>query len=200
VKIGLTGGVGSGKSTVAGLLAEHGAVIVDADKIAREVVEPQTPGYEAVVARFGPGVVGPDGGLDRAALAAIVFADDSARMALNEIVHPLVRRRCDEVAAAAPDGAAVVYDVPLLVEGGATGARDYDAIVVVQANLTARLERLAKRGMSEADARARMAVQASDEQRRAVADELVVNDGSLAELADQVAAVWARLLAHDEPR
>ncbi len=191
VKVGLTGGVGSGKSTVAGLLAEHGAVIVDADAIAREVVEQGKPGYAAVVARFGPAVVADEGSLDRPALAAIVFADDDARRDLNAIVHPLVGRRAAQVLAAIPDDAIVVFDVPLLVEGNL--AAGYDAVVVVEAEVATRLARLAERGLSEHDARARMAAQASDEQRRAVATELIDNNGSRDALAEQVGALWERL-------
>jgi dephospho-CoA kinase len=191
VKVGLTGGVGSGKSTVSALLAEHGAVIVDADKIAREVVQPGTPGYETVLARFGRGVLANDGTLDRAALAAIVFADEDARRDLNAIVHPLVGARSAEILASVPDGAIVVFDVPLLVEGGL--AAGYDAVVVVEADVATRLARLAERGLPEHDARARMAAQASDEQRRAVASEVIYNNGSRDALAEQVSALWERL-------
>lgn len=192
MRVGLSGGVGSGKSTVARLLAEHGAVVVDADSIAREVVEPGTPGFDAVVARFGDGIVA-DGRLDRAALARIVFSDDEARADLNAIVHPLVRRRSEELAADAPRDAVVVYDIPLLVESGHRG--DYDAVVIVLASEQVRLARLAGRGMDEADARSRIAAQASDEQRVAAADVLIHNDGTLDELTDQVNALWARLAA-----
>jgi dephospho-CoA kinase len=193
VKVGLTGGVGSGKSTVSALLAEHGAVIIDADRIAREVVEPGTVGYDAVVARFGPSVVAADGSLDRPALAAIVFADDDARRDLNAIVHPLVGEGSAQVVASVPDDAIVVFDVPLLVESGL--AAGYDDVVVVEADEPIRLARLAERGLAEADARARMAAQASDEQRRAVATELIDNNGSRDALADQVSALWQRLQA-----
>lgn len=187
----LTGGVGSGKSTVAGLLAEHGAVIIDADEIARQVVAPGTPGYDAVVARFGAQVVQADGTLDRAALARIVFADDAARADLNGIVHPLVAARSDTLMAAAPKDAIVVYDVPLLVETGR--ADEFDRVVVVEADEQTRLARLAARGVPEADARARMAAQASDAQRRAVADEVIGNDGSLDTLRREVGELWRRL-------
>ena len=190
MRVGLTGGVGSGKSTVAALFAEHGAVVIDADALAREVVEPGTPGFDAVVARFGDEVVGPDGSLDRAALAAQVFNDDAKRADLNAIVHPLVGRRMLELAEAAGDDV-VVYDVPLLVENDL--AAGFDFVVVVLADPDVRLARLAERGMAEADARARMAVQATDEQRRAVADAVIENDGTRAELAARVDAVWAEL-------
>jgi dephospho-CoA kinase len=187
VRVGLTGGVGSGKSTVAARLAEHGAVIIDADAIAREVVEPGTPGFEAVVAKFGPEVVA-DGRLDRPKLAGMVFGDESKRAELNAIVHPLVGRRTGELMAAAPAGAVVVYDVPLLVES--TLAPGFDFVVVVEASVPTRLRRLAGRGMAEADARERMAVQATDEQRRAVADAVIGNDGSLDDLRTRVDEVW----------
>src|SRR3954454_23265502 len=162
LSIGLTGGIGSGKSTVAALLAERGAVIVDADAIAREVVEPGTPGLNAVVAEFGPDILGRDGALDRAKLAGIVFADEAKRAALNAIVHPLVGQRTAEVMAAAPPDAIVVYDLPLLVESKI--AADFALVVVVEASPDTRLARLAERGMPEADARSRMAAQATDEQ------------------------------------
>ena len=193
MRVGLTGGVGSGKSTVSALLAAHGAVVIDADALAREVVEPGTPGYDAVVARFGSDVVGADGSLDRPALAAIVFNDEAARNDLNAIVHPLVGQRTAELMAATEPDDIVVYDVPLLVESGL--ADGFDVVVVVLADPDVRVRRLAERGMPEADARARMAAQASDEQRRAVAAEILTNDGSREELADQVDALWERLRA-----
>ena len=175
------------------MLAERGAVIIDADAIAREVVEKGTPGFDAVLAQFGDEVLGPDGALDRPALAAIVFADEQARAELNAIVHPLVGHRTVELMAAAPDGAIVVYDVPLLVEGGL--AAGFDVVVVVEADAATRLARLAARGMPESDARARMAAQASDADRRAVADELIENNGSREALRTEVDALWQRLEA-----
>lgn len=192
MRVGLTGGVGSGKSTVAALFAEHGAMIIDADAIAREVVERGTAGFQAVVAQFGDDILGPDGALDRPALAAIVFADERRRSDLNAIVHPLVGQRVAELARAAPAEAVVVYDVPLLVENDMAGG--FDLVVVVEAPAELRLERLAGRGMPEADARERIRAQASDEQRRAVADEVIVNDGSRDELAAKAHDVWARLV------
>ena len=191
--MGLTGGVGAGKSTVAKLLAEHGAVIIDADAIAREVVEPGTPGFTAVVDAFGAGVVGPDGALDRPKLASIVFADEAQRGRLNAIVHPLVGERTAQLMHAAPEGAVVVYDVPLLVEGGLAGG--FDFVLVVEASEATRLARLAARGMPEKDARSRIAAQASDEQRRAVAHAVLRNDGSLDDLAEQVDEAWERITA-----
>jgi dephospho-CoA kinase len=191
MRVGLTGGVGSGKSTVAGMFAELGAVIIDADAIAREVVEPGTAGFAAVVKRFGNDVVREDGSLDRPALAAIVFADEAQRQALNAIVHPLVGRRMAELMQAAPAGSVVVLDVPLLVENNS--ASGFDAVVVVEADRALRLARLGARGMSEDDARERMKAQASDEERRAVADEVIVNNGSLEDLHARVQEVWEGL-------
>jgi dephospho-CoA kinase len=193
LRIGLTGGIGSGKSTVSELLAARGGRIVDADRIAREVVEPGTPGLAAVVAEFGPGVVTADGALDRPALAAIVFADPAARARLDAIVHPLVRARAAELIAEMPSDAVVVQDVPLLVETGQ--AASYDLVVVVEADLATRVRRLAQRGVAEDDARARIAAQATDEQRRAVADVVLDNSGTLEDLAAQVDRLWSERVA-----
>lgn len=193
--VGLTGGIGSGKSTVSALLAERGAAIVDADAIARNVVEPGQPAYGAVVARFGPGVVGPDGSLDRQALADVVFADPAARADLNAIVHPAVRAAMAEaVAAHAGSDRVVVMDIPLLAEGG--GRRpEMAAVVVVDAPVEVAVGRLVgRRGMSEADARARIAAQATREQRLAIADVVVDNSGSLEDLRAEVERAWAFLL------
>jgi len=189
LRIGLTGGIGSGKSTVTALLAERGAVVVDADRIAREVVEPGTPGLAQVVEAFGDAVQAPDGSLDRPALAAIVFSDPAARARLDGIVHPLVRARTAELVAAAPEGSVLVNDVPLLVETGQAGS--YDLVLVVEADPETRVARLLHRGLSEDDARARIAAQASDEQRRAVADVVLDNSGSPEQLAEQVERFWA---------
>jgi len=196
MNVAVTGGIGSGKSAVAARLGAHGAVVVDADRIAREVVEPGTPGLAAVVAEFGPGVLTPDGALDRAGVAAIVFADPARRAALEAIVHPLVARRSAELLAAAPEGAVVVYDVPLLAESAGTGRDrrgEFDEVVVVEAPLETRVARLVARGLTEADARARIVAQASDEQRRAIADHVIVNDGDLAALDAAVDRLWAAL-------
>jgi dephospho-CoA kinase len=193
LRIGLTGGIGSGKSTVARLLAARGAVIVDADQIAREVVEPGTPGLAAVVDAFGEKVLTDDGALNRPALAAVVFADAQARARLDAIVHPLVRARAAEVAGAAPDGAVVVHDVPLLVETGQ--AATYDLVLVVEAAPELRVARLVERGLTEDDARARIAAQATDEQRRAVADVVLDNSGTPEELETQVDRFWTERVA-----
>ena len=189
LRIGLTGGIGSGKSTVAALLAERGARVVDADRIAREVVEPGTPGLAAVVAAFGEGVLTGEGALDRPALAALVFNDPDARARLDAVVHPLVRARAAELVAAAPPDAVVVQDVPLLVETGQADA--YDLVLVVETDPGTRVARLVERGLTADDARARIASQATDEQRRAVADVVLRNDGDRAELSAQVDRFWA---------
>ena len=188
LRIGLTGGIGSGKSTVAALLAELGARVVDADRIAREVVEPGTPGLGAVVAEFGEGVLTPEGALDRPALAGLVFADPAARARLDAVVHPLVRARAAELVAGAPPGAVVVQDVPLLVETDQAGA--YDLVLVVETDPETRVARLVDRGLTAEDARARIASQATDEQRRAVADVVLRNDGDREDLAAQVERFW----------
>jgi dephospho-CoA kinase len=193
LRIGLTGGIGSGKSTVAALLAARGALVVDADRIAREVVEPGTPGLAAVVEAFGPEVLTADGALDRAALASVVFSDPQARARLDAIVHPLVRARAREAVAQAPPDAVVVQDVPLLVETGQAG--QYDLVLVVEAVLETRVARLVRRGLGEDDARARIAAQATDEQRRAVADVVLDNSGAPEALAGQVDRFWAERVA-----
>lgn len=193
LRIGLTGGIGSGKSTVSALLAARGAVIIDADRIAREVVEAGTPGLARVVEEFGREVLGADGSLDRAALAAVVFADPEARRRLDGIVHPLVRARATELTGAAPPDAVVVNDVPLLVETGQ--ASSYDLVLVVEADPATRVSRLVQRGLTAEDARARMAAQASDEQRRAVADVVLDNSGTPEQLAEQVDRFWAERVA-----
>ena len=189
----MTGGIGSGKSTVAALLAERGARVVDADRLAREVVEPGTPGLAAVVAEFGAGVLTPDGALDRPALAGLVFGDPAARARLDAVVHPLVRARAAELVAQAPADAVVVQDVPLLVETGQAGS--YDLVLVVETDPEVRVARLLDRGLTEADARARIASQATDEERRAVADVVLRNDGDRAALAAQVDRFWTERVA-----
>jgi len=193
LRVGLTGGIGSGKSEVARRLAALGALVIDADRLARDVVEPGTEGFAAVVEGFGDEVVGLDGRLDRAALAARVFGDPEQLARLNRIVHPLVAARAAELVAAVPPDSVVVHDVPLLVENGLEA--DYDVVVVVDAPDDLRLRRVVARGLTEADARARMAAQASREARLAAADIVVENDGDLAALDTRVAELWARLEA-----
>ncbi|MFJ8945952.1 dephospho-CoA kinase [Streptomyces sp. NPDC102395] len=192
LKVGLTGGIGAGKSEVSRLLVECGAVLIDADRIAREVVAPGTPGLAAIVETFGEGVLAADGSLDRPRLGSLVFADPDKLAALNAVVHPLVGARSAELEAAAPEDAVVVHDVPLLTENGL--APFYDVVVVVDAALETRLDRLVRlRGMTEDDARARMAAQATREQRREIADVVIDNDVPLAELRARVKDVWADL-------
>jgi dephospho-CoA kinase len=205
--VGLTGGIGSGKSAVSRRLVQRGAALVDADVVAREVVAAGTPGLAEVVAAFGEQVLRPDGELDREALGRLVFGDDDARRRLNGIVHPRVGERTLALAAGAEAAGAplLVHDVPLLVENGL--APTYHLVVVVEAPLEDRLHRLtALRGMREEDARARIAAQATDEQRRAVADSLLDNGGSLAQLHAAVDALvddrllpYADNLAHGRP-
>ncbi|MBA3523618.1 MAG: dephospho-CoA kinase [Geodermatophilaceae bacterium] len=194
MRVGLTGGIGAGKSAVAARLVEHGAVLIDSDVLAREVLAPGTPGLARVLERFGAGVLDAEGALDRPALGQIVFADPQARADLNAIVHPLVRQRSAELAAAAPAGAVVVHDVPLLVETGQTA--NYDVVVVVVADPELRVARLREtRGMDEQQARARITAQATDAERRAVADVLLDNSGTHEELTAAVDRLYADLVA-----
>lgn len=192
LKVGLTGGIGAGKSEVSRLLVSYGAVLIDADKIAREVVEPGTPGLAAVVEAFGEDVLAADGTLDRPKLGSIVFADAARLATLNAIVHPLVGARSAELEGGAGADAVVIHDVPLLTENGL--APLYDLVVVVDASPETQLDRLVRlRGMTEDEARARMAAQASREQRLAIADLVIDNDGPLEALEPQVRKVWADL-------
>lgn len=192
LRVGLTGGIGSGKSEVASRLAAQGAVLIDADAIARQVVEPGTEGLAAVIAAFGRDVLKPDGGLDREKLGEIVFADPARLAALNGIVHPLVGARMAELEKDAGQDAIVVHDVPLIAENNL--AAGYDLVVVVDAPEHAQLERLLKhRGMSQEQAEARMAAQVSRDKRLAIADLVVDNSSSLAELDRQVGDLWAEL-------
>ncbi|GIG89883.1 dephospho-CoA kinase [Plantactinospora endophytica] len=193
LKVGLTGGIGSGKSVVAARLASLGAVVVDSDRIAREVVEPGTDGLREVVAAFGPRVCADDGSLDRAALGEIVFADPTARTRLEAIIHPRVRRRSAELIHGAAPEAVVVNDVPLLVEVGL--APTYHLVLVVRAAEATRVERLVRdRGMTAEQAAQRIGAQAGDERRAAAADVLLDNDGDLAELHAAVDALWRERL------
>jgi dephospho-CoA kinase len=198
LRVGLTGGIGSGKSTVAGRLAAHGAVVIDADKLAREVVEPATEGLAALVTAFGEEILTADGALDRPRLASIAFSDDEQRAKLNAIVHPLVAARTAELFARAADDAIVVHDVPLLVENGL--APVYNLVLVVHAEVDQRVARLvSQRGMPERDARARIAAQATDEQRRAVADRWLDNSGAPEQVLGTVDRLWKdRLVPYEE--
>jgi dephospho-CoA kinase len=192
MRVGLTGGIGAGKSLVSILLAERGAVVIDYDLMAREAVAVGTPALDAIVARFGPGVLLPDGTLDRPALGAVVFGDEDARRDLEAITHPAIGALAWERDGAAPDGAVVVHDHPLLVETGL--AELMDTVVVVDAPEEVQIDRLVRlRRMSEADARSRMGAQATREDRIAAADVVIDNSGSVEELVPQVDALWQRL-------
>lgn len=188
-RIALTGGIAAGKSTVARRLAELGAAVIDADLLSREVVAPGTDGLAAVRERFGPGVIGADGALDRSALGELVFSDEGARRDLEGIIHPRVRERAAKLAAAAPQGSPVVQDIPLLVETGQAG--DFDLVLVVQAPREQRVQRMVDdRGMTPEEATSRIGAQASDAERAAVADVLLDNSGTVEELLAQVDRAW----------
>jgi len=187
--VGLTGGIGSGKSTVACLLEERGAVVTSADEVARDVVSPGSDGLAAVVAEFGEGILAPDGSLDRSALGRLVFSDDLRRVRLEELLLPLIAAEAWARMDTVPAGQVAVYDVPLLVGGE---VRDLCVlVVVVEAELELRLERLTTRGMTRDEALARIAVQATDEERRAVADVIVSNSGTLEDLRAEVDRLWS---------
>lgn len=194
MRIALTGGIGSGKSTVAREFAARGAVIVDADVIAREIVAPGQPALAEIEQEFGSRVIASDGSLDRTALADIVFADSEALARLNAITHPRIAERSAEVIAAAPADAVVVYDMPLLVEQGGQALHGWDAIVVVDSPDDIRLSRLVGRGLDSQDAQRRMQAQASREDRLAAADYVLDNSGDLDHLREQVQRLWARLV------
>jgi dephospho-CoA kinase len=189
--LGLTGGIASGKSTVGQRLVEHGALLIDADILAREVVAPGTPGLAAVVARFGVGILAADGSLDRPALGRLVFADSNARRDLEQIIHPAVRARAAELVASAPVGSVVVQMIPLLVETGQ--ADDFDLVVVVDVPISVQEGRLiARDALSAAEAQARLAAQSSREQRLAAADVVIDNSGDPDALRAAVDAFWAQ--------
>ncbi|MFJ4279866.1 dephospho-CoA kinase [Streptomyces massasporeus] len=197
LKVGLTGGIGAGKSEVSRLLVACGAVLIDADRIAREVVAPGTPGLASVVEAFGEEILAADGSLDRPRLGAIVFSDAQKLSTLNAIVHPLVGARSRELEEAAAEDAVVLHDVPLLTENGL--APLYDLVIVVDAAPETQLDRLVRlRGMTEDDARARMAAQATREQRREIADIVIDNDVPLEELEQRVKDVWAELVRRSQ--
>jgi dephospho-CoA kinase len=191
--VGLTGGIGAGKSTVADLLTERGAVIVDADGVARAVVEPGQPALAKLVDRFGAGILGADGGLDRLALAKLAFVDDDSRRDLEAITHPAINEEFGRRVAEAPSDAIVVLDVPLLVESPQARERGYETVIVVEAPRDVRLARLEARGVDRADAEARMAAQAGDDERRKIATYVVDNSGARGDLDRQVDEVWADL-------
>jgi dephospho-CoA kinase len=206
LRVGLTGGIGAGKSEVSRRLAELGAVVIDADKGAREVVEPGTPGLAQIVAAFGEGVLLADGALDRAGLAAIVFADPDKLATLNSITHPLIHQwvqdREDTALRDGGPGTVIVHDVPLLAEGLRTSA-GFDVVIVVDVPAELQIERLTtQRGMAADQAAARMAAQAAREQRLEIADVVIDNSGTLADLDERVAEVWAELRskAAEQPR
>lgn len=194
LRVGLSGGIGSGKSTVARRLVDHGAVLIDADQVAREVVARDTPGLAELVVAFGRDILNDDGTLDRSAIARRVFADEEALAALNAIMHPRIAARTGELLAEVSDESIVVHDVPLLVENNL--AANYHLVVIVFADLDRRIARLVNdRGMTEAQARARVAAQATDEQRHAVADVALYNNGTVEELRAAVDRLWhTRLL------
>ncbi len=188
LRVALTGGVPTGKSTVAEMLRQHGAVVVDSDRLAREVVQPGTPGLAAVVEAFGGDLLTDEGALDRSALGALVFADTDARRRLEALLHPRIRARAAEVEAAAPPGALVVHDIPLLVETGQAEA--FDVVLVVDVPVEVQIERmLAERGWSRQDAEARVAAQATRDQRRAAATYVLDNTGTRDDLRERVAEV-----------
>lgn len=198
LRVGLSGGIGSGKSTVSRRLVEHGAILIDSDVLAREVVAPGSDGLDLIRGRFGDHVIGADGALDRPALGQVVFGDEDARTDLNAIIHPRVLEETQQRMAGAPADAVVVHDIPLLVELDRAG--DYHLTVIVGAAQEVRLRRLiADRGMTEADAQARIAAQASDEQRHAAADVWLSNEADLPTLLGRVDALWSdRLLPFEE--
>lgn len=193
LRVGLTGGIASGKSTVSALLAEHGAVVIDSDVLAREVVAAGTPGLADVLVAFGPGVLSDDGHLDRASMGRRVFGDEPARRRLEAIVHPRVRARAAEIEAAAPSDAVVVHDIPLLVETGQ--AEEFDLVVVVDVPTEVQIERLvSQRGMEVDEARARIDAQAGRDERLAAASHVILNDVTLEQLRAAVDALWSELL------
>ncbi|WP_341729932.1 dephospho-CoA kinase [Brooklawnia sp.] len=192
LSVALTGGIASGKTAVARMLAERGAIIVDSDLLSRQVVEPGTPGLAAIVDRFGRSVVAADGSLDRQVLGEIIFADGQARADLNDIVHPEVRRRRAEMIASAPDGSIVVSVIPLLVESGLQD--DFDGVIVVDLPISTQVDRLkARNGLNDDQARARVTAQASGDERLAAADWVIENSGSYDQLRAQVEMVWDAL-------
>jgi dephospho-CoA kinase len=196
--VGLTGGIGSGKSTVAEMLVKRGAVVVDADLIARLVVEPGTPALAKLVDRFGADILGPDGALDRPKLAEKAFVDDETKRELEAITHPAIAEEFLRQVAAAPEGNIVVHDVPLLAES--KRKFPYDAVIVVETPRDVRIDRLVARGIPREDAERRMLLQASDEDRRSLATWVVDNGAGLDVLEQQVEAIWQQLLRRAEDK
>ena len=187
LSVALTGGIGSGKSTVAEIFEELGAIVIDSDQLAREVIERGTSGYDAVLSRFGDSIL-KEGEIDRSALGAIVFADEEARKDLEAIIHPLVRERSEKIASRAGDSQIVINQIPLLVE--TSGAKRFDFVITVEADLEIRRERLRARGMKDYEISRRISAQASDEEREAIANIVITNNGSLDELTREVERVW----------
>lgn len=191
MKVGLTGGIGAGKSTVADLFSQKGAVVIRSDELARQVIEPQTPGFQQVITRFGKDFVNSEGYIDRAKLAQIVFQDDAALKDLENIVHPLVRSKTNELVNQHTAETIIVNEIPLLLEKKMESL--FDFLVIVISSEKNRLERLAQRGLTTEQATARMAKQVSDDERRAAADFLIVNDGNLDQLEADVEKIWQTL-------
>jgi dephospho-CoA kinase len=191
MKVGLTGGIGAGKSTVADLFSQKGAVVIRSDELARQVIEPQTPGFQQVIDRFGKDFVNSEGYIDRAKLAQIVFQDDAALKDLENIIHPLVRSKTNQIIDQHTSETIIVNEIPLLLEKKMESL--FDFLVIVISSEKNRFERLAQRGLAAEQATARMAKQVSDEERKAAADFLIVNDGNLDQLEADVEKIWQTL-------
>jgi dephospho-CoA kinase len=191
MRVGLTGGIGAGKSTVADLFSKRGAVVIRSDELARQVVEPETPGFRQVISRFGNEIVNDKGSIDRAKLAQVVFNDDVALKDLENIVHPLVRERTNQLMSEQTSETIIVNEIPLLLEKKMESL--FEFLVIVISNEKNRLERLSQKGVSEDQAKARMAKQVNDQERKAAADFLIVNDGNLDQLEADVEKIWQTL-------
>ena len=191
MKVGLTGGIGAGKSTVADLFSQKGAVVIRSDELARQVIEPQTPGFQQVIDRFGKDLVNAEGYIDRAKLAQIVFKDDAALKDLENIIHPLVRSKTNQIIDQHTSETIIVNEIPLLLEKKMESL--FDFLVIVISSEKNRLERLAQRGLTTEQATARMSKQVSDDERKAAADFLIVNDGNLDQLEADVEKIWQTL-------
>jgi dephospho-CoA kinase len=191
MKVGLTGGIGAGKSTVADLFSQKGAVVIRSDELARQVIEPQTPGFQLVVDRFGKDFINSEGYIDRAKLAQVVFQDDAALKDLENIIHPLVRSKTNQIIDQHTSETIIINEIPLLLEKKMESL--FDFLVIVISSEKNRLERLSKRGLTKEQASARMAKQVSDDERKAAADFLIVNDGNLDQLEADVHKIWQTL-------